>query len=342
MDLFKVGHHMYIACADRLTGWLILYHLGTHQDSRKVISICRNLFQNYGVPEEFCSDGGPQFTSSIFQDFLKTWGVKHRLSSVAYPQSNGRAELAVKTARRIVLGSTSADGSLDNDRAARAVLQYRNTPVQGVGLSPAQMLLHRNLRDELPARPQYYKPHPEWVFAASQREKSLFKRDAKLIEGYNRNAHTLPILNVGDEVTVQNKNKRWDRTGKIVEALDNRQYRIKIDGSGRVTIRNRRFIRRINVPVRPTPIPSAGTSVTIDTTNLSPDAVPFTPPNTMTSIPHNSSANTVPHPTRTIVSSKGLPKALQRILPFNNAGLRELEPPSRPRTRSGTQGGGEM
>ena len=52
------------------------------------------------------------------------WAVKHRLSSAAYPQSNGQAELAVKSAKRIISGNTGAQGSLDNDCAARAILQY--------------------------------------------------------------------------------------------------------------------------------------------------------------------------------------------------------------------------
>ena len=223
---------------------------------------------------------------------------------------------------------------MDNDKVARAVLQYRNTPIQGIGLSPAQMLLHRNLRDELPARPHYYKPHPEWVTAASQREQSLYKRDAKLIEGYNSNAHTLPKLNVGDEVTLQNKNKRWDRTGKIIEALDNRQYRIKVDGSGRVTVRNRRFIRRINIPVRALPIPSAEIQTGMkDNTTLSPDANPFIPSDTLAPTPPDSNANPIILPTK-----RNIPRALQRILPFNNPGLREFEP-NRSRTRFGSQGG---
>ena len=53
---------------------------------------------------ECSTDGGQPFTSTAFQGFLHTWGVKHRRSSVAYPQSNGRAELAVKTAKGIVNG----------------------------------------------------------------------------------------------------------------------------------------------------------------------------------------------------------------------------------------------
>ena len=162
MDIFHIGDRTYLTCADRLTGWLILYRLEPgHATSAILMPICRQLFQTYAAPEELGTDGGPSFTSSTFQEFLKTWCVRHRLSSVAYPQSNGRAELAVKTAKRIVKGNTGPQGSLDNDNVARAILQYQNTPIQSIGLSPAQLLLHRRLRDSIPSLPILYKPHPE-------------------------------------------------------------------------------------------------------------------------------------------------------------------------------------
>ena len=78
----------YLACADRLTGWLIIHHLNHGQaNASRLISICRDIFQTYGAPEELSSDGGPPFKSSMFTQFLKDWAVKHRLSSAAYPQS---------------------------------------------------------------------------------------------------------------------------------------------------------------------------------------------------------------------------------------------------------------
>ena len=94
---------------------------------------------NYGAPEEFSSDGGPQFTSTSFKLFLKTWGVRHRISSVGYPQSNGRAAAAVKAAKRIIQENTSNDGSINNDKIAKAIMQYRNTPLPNFSLSPAQI-----------------------------------------------------------------------------------------------------------------------------------------------------------------------------------------------------------
>ena len=59
----------------------------------------------------------------------------------------------------------------------------------------------------------------------------------------------MPNLEVGDMVQIQNQRgnnpKRWNKSGKIVEKLDFDQYLVKVDGGGRITRRNRRFLRKI-------------------------------------------------------------------------------------------------
>ena len=94
MDMFDSEQHMYLACADGFTGWLVIFHFkpGTATSS-KLISVCRTIFQAYGAPEESNTDGGSIFTSKEFQGFLRSWCVHHPLSRVAYAQSNGRAEV---------------------------------------------------------------------------------------------------------------------------------------------------------------------------------------------------------------------------------------------------------
>jgi len=85
-DYYTVAGHHYLSIVDRYSGWICIYHFGTNgATSDKLITICRTLFTNYGVPEEFGSDGGPQLTASKFQAFLSNWGVHHRLSSAEYP-----------------------------------------------------------------------------------------------------------------------------------------------------------------------------------------------------------------------------------------------------------------
>ena len=66
------------------------------------IKFLRDLFSRFGVPEEVSSDGGPEFTFSATREFLKTWDVTHRIASTYYPRSNGRAELAVRQAKRLL------------------------------------------------------------------------------------------------------------------------------------------------------------------------------------------------------------------------------------------------
>ena len=59
------------------------------------------LFSRYGIPDELITDNGPQFSSEEFSTFARGWGFKHVTSSPRYPQSNGKAENAVKTVKRL-------------------------------------------------------------------------------------------------------------------------------------------------------------------------------------------------------------------------------------------------
>ena len=172
-DLYYIAGKTYLVYADRYTGWVEVAYM-ERGNSMSVCNQLRQYFITYGVPEELGSYGGPPFDSTEFTQFLRNWGVRRRLSSVGYPQSNGRAELAVKTAKRILTTNVTASGKLDVDSAARAMLLHRNTPVPDVGESPAVMLLGHTLRDHLPSAP--HKMRREWSDIADRREAAFAKR----------------------------------------------------------------------------------------------------------------------------------------------------------------------
>ena len=176
---------------------------------------------NYGIPEEFSSDAGPCYVSAPTLSFFKQWGIRHRLSSVAFPHSNTRAELGVKSCKRMIRDNTGSKGELNKDKFARALLQYRNTPLQGIGLSPAQILFGREIRDFFPFAPGKAGIRQEWRVTANDREEALAKRHATNIETWNRNVKELSELEIGQNVFVQNQTgnypQRWGKTGSVID-----------------------------------------------------------------------------------------------------------------------------
>jgi len=95
-----------MAYADRLTGWLEVEHLPSGSTTIKLISAFRRWFRRFGIPEELSCDGGTNLVSEEARAFLLSWRVQLRISSAYFPQSNGRAEAAVKSAKRLLRGNT--------------------------------------------------------------------------------------------------------------------------------------------------------------------------------------------------------------------------------------------
>ena len=151
-DFFYFGGNHYLIAGDRLSGWTEIFSTPTGSawsGARGLIACLRSLFSTFGVPDELSSDGGPEFSASLTREFLDRWGVKHRVSSAYNPQSNGRAEVAVKSAKRLLRSNIGPNGSLNSDKFLRALLQSRNTPDPDCNLSPAQILFVRPIRDSL-------------------------------------------------------------------------------------------------------------------------------------------------------------------------------------------------
>ena len=243
-DYFQLGGRTYLVIVDRYSGWPVVAYCGNSTgNSGMLTNKLREYFSTFGIPEEIATDGGLPYTSYETQQFFKDYGVRHRLSSVAFAQSNKRAELAVKSMKRLLRENTSYDGSLNTDRYLRALMAYRNTPDQDTKMSPAQVIFGRQLRDFLPAPHERYKPDPGWVKMKNEREKLMAKRALANTERRAVGCKTLPKLAVGEHVMMQNQDgnnpRRWDHTGRVVEVRGNDQYVIKTDGSNRLSLHNR-------------------------------------------------------------------------------------------------------
>ena len=139
-DLFELNGRAYLITVDHYSDYYEVDHLPTTQ-STAVIQATQQHFGRHGVLHTFITDNGPQYTSDLFKVFTPMFKFNRVTSSPYWAQSNGRAEAAVKFAKRVLLTADDVD---------LALLSVGNTPPAGHTYSPALRLFGRVLRSDLP------------------------------------------------------------------------------------------------------------------------------------------------------------------------------------------------
>ena len=353
-DYFHHGGFAYLVLVDRYSNWPIVTR--STNGAEGLCRVLRDTFATYGIPEILTSDDGPEFASHTTRDFLSSWSVFHRTSSAYNPHANCRAETAVKTTKRLIAGNTGPGGTLSDD-FHQALLQYRNGPSPGTGMSPSQCLFGRATRGILPRLPATYRPHQDWTSRLDLRERALSRRQATGRARWDEHTQGLSPLGCGDTVMIQDQTghhpTKWDKSGTVVEVLQYHQYAVRTEGSGRLTTQNRCYLRRFDPfttspnpftvtrqPTRPTTPPPATTQdrqpaptqpPTSTTTNPPPvttqdrQPAPTQPPtSTATNPPPVTTQDRQPAPTQPPTSTTtNPPLSLHRI---DNQPLRSRRP----------------
>ncbi len=147
-DLFQFQNKDYLVTVDYFSNFFEVDYLTT-TSSNAVIKKLKGHIARYGIPDEVVSDNGPQYDSNEFQAFAQSYGFKHTRTSPHHPQSNGKAESAVKQAKK-TLQMTRESGT----DYYLALLNVRNTPQEGHNSSPAQRMMNRRTRTTLDNKKQ--------------------------------------------------------------------------------------------------------------------------------------------------------------------------------------------
>ena len=181
-----------------------------------VIKKLKGHLARHGIPEQLVTDNGLQFVSRDFLKFSKEWDFEHRTSSPYHSQSNGKAESAVKQAKKILLKSSKTGSD-----AFLALLDHRNTPPASMQISPAQRLFSRRTRSLLPMTAALLKPSGSDEDVTHTK---LHRRQQQQAKYYNRGARDLQPLEPVDTVRVQPwraGRKEWEK-GVVKSRIDKR------------------------------------------------------------------------------------------------------------------------
>jgi len=130
-----------LVLVDAHSKWMDVHLMQTIM-SAKTIEKLLIIFANHGIPHKVITDNGPTFTSYEFQEFMQKNGIVHVKSAPYHPSSNGLAERAVQTLKRV-------SGTTLQERVSKFLFKYRLTPHSVTGVAPSKLLFGRRIRCRL-------------------------------------------------------------------------------------------------------------------------------------------------------------------------------------------------
>ena len=171
------------------------------------------------------------------------WSFVHTTSSPYYPQSNGKAENAVKTAKRLFSKCQESGQS-----EFQALLDWRNTPSERIGTSPAQRFLGRWCKTLLPIATSRLKPAYSTDKDAEARERQR-KRQQTYYDRHVKEQRPIPS---GKSVRIKLPGKSTWSVGICRGLVGPRSYEVQV---GAACYRcNRRHLILTNEQVKDDPI----------------------------------------------------------------------------------------
>ena len=161
--------------------------------------------------------------------FAKSWSFNHVTSSPRYPQSNGKAENAVRTVKRL-FEKCKETGVAE----FQALLDWRNKPSEGMDTSPAQRLMGRRCRTLLPMSESLLRPS----YPLRDDVRALAGRKWRQKNYYDRHVKSLKPINLGKTVHVRLPGEKVCSPAECVGFAGPRSYLVKTGDA--VYRRNRR------------------------------------------------------------------------------------------------------
>ncbi|XP_024946954.1 uncharacterized protein K02A2.6-like [Cephus cinctus] len=157
--------NMYLIIIDAHSKWPEIINFKSNTKAYRLCEEFRVLFSRHGLPLRCVTDGGPQFRSAEFQNFLLNNGVKHSFSPPYHPATNGAAENFVQTFKDKVSKIVKAGKTLET-AINMFLFDYRSIEHCTTKRTPAYLMYKREIR----TRFDLLKPSVTETVAQKQRD----------------------------------------------------------------------------------------------------------------------------------------------------------------------------
>ena len=160
MDLVTMpvsnGYRYLLTAVDRFSRWPIAVQIANMTAESVLDAFAHGWIQHYGIPNTITTDRGTQFSSVLFKQLTKVWGIETSMTTSYHPEANGLVERFHRRLKEslIALGAETPDQWYW--RLPCSLLAIRTTLKPDVGASPADMVYGEGLAvpgESLPSNP---------------------------------------------------------------------------------------------------------------------------------------------------------------------------------------------
>ena len=150
------GFRYLLTAVDRFTRWPIAVPLADITAETVIDAFSYGWVQHFGVPATITTDRGTQFSSELFTQLAKTWGIQTVMTTAYHPEANGLVERFHRRLKEALLAIGSESPEDWFWRLPCVLLAIRTTLKPDVGASPADLVFGEGLAvpgETLPSTP---------------------------------------------------------------------------------------------------------------------------------------------------------------------------------------------
>ena len=204
IDLVSMPHsngfsHL-LTIVDRFSRWPAALPIADINADTVVDTFAHGWIASHGVPEVVTSDRGSQFSSTIFTQLMKTWGIKHLMTTAYHPEANGMVERLHRRLKESLIALGDGDRHGWFWKLPMTLLALRTTVKPDINASPSDLVYGEGLTvpGQLLGPPQMT---DDELLRAQRSSLNNLRVEVERLQPKPTSAHRNPQTHIPDELS---------------------------------------------------------------------------------------------------------------------------------------------
>ena len=139
------GFSYLLTIVDRFSRWPTAIPLKDITTESILDAFAHGWFSSFGIPSHITTDRGAQFTSAVWAQLLRIWGVSHHLTTSYHPEANGLVERFHRRLKESLMALCRDERDRWFWKLPCSLLAIRTTLKTDLGASPADLVYGEGL-----------------------------------------------------------------------------------------------------------------------------------------------------------------------------------------------------